>query len=92
MSDTSCLAYLLSRHTVVQWHVLLKMSLEDKAATKQGIFTTCIAIQIAGAERDTMTATLSANFWDEHGECVCIMFSSYFISVSNLLILYFVLL
>ena len=72
MSDTCCLAYILSPHTIVQKHVLAHMSAEDKAAAERMIFKHCIPKHVVGAEREIMKATLSAKFWQEHGEYVSV--------------------
>ncbi len=78
MSDTCHLAYLLSPHPVVQKHVSLNMSLEDKIAAERIIFTTFIANHIVGAEKDNTKTKLCTTFWKEHGECALYFLLFYF--------------
>ncbi len=70
MSDTCC--HILSPHIVVQKHVFAHMSAEDKSAAERMIFKHCIPKHVVGDERENMKATLSAKFWQEHGEYVSV--------------------
>ncbi len=70
---------MLSPQPVVQNHALLHIPSEDKAATEKIILKHCIPKHVVGAERDNLKATLSTNFWEEHGECVLFVLFFYFI-------------
>ncbi len=72
MSDNCCLAYILLPHNIFQKHVLAHMSAEDKSAAVRMIFKHCIPKHVVGGERENMKATLSAKFWQDHGEYVSV--------------------